>query len=60
MKKTTRKLVVRGETLRVQGALDKIDLSLAKGGGDAPAAATTNTQSGFNCPAQAAVVVVPK
>lgn len=60
MKKTTRKLVVRGETLRVQGALDKIDLSRARGGGDAPAAETTNTQSGFNCPAQAAVVVVPK
>jgi hypothetical protein len=55
MKKTPRKLVVRGETLRVLRALDKIDLAHAIGAEDA-AAPTTNTQSGFNCPAQAAVV----
>lgn len=57
MKKTTRKLVVRAETLRVLRALDKIDLARAMGGGDAAAADTTNTQSGINCPAQAAAVV---
>lgn len=57
MKKITRKLMVRGETLRVLRALDKIDLARAIGGEDDAAAETTHTQSGFNCPAQAAVIV---
>lgn len=56
MKKTTRKLVVRSETLRVLRALDKGDLVRVRGGGDALAAESTNTQSGINCPAQAASV----
>lgn len=59
MRKATRKLAVRAETLRVLQALDKIDLARAMGRGDAAAAETTNTQSGINCPAQA-TVVVPK
>lgn len=56
MKKTTRKLVVRSEMLRVLRALDNVDLARAQGGGgDALAAESTNTQSGINCPVQAAV-----
>lgn len=55
MKKTTRKLLVRSETLRVLRALDNVDLARAQGGGDALAAESTNTQSGINCPVQAAV-----
>jgi hypothetical protein len=55
MKKVTRKLVVRSETVRT---LDNIDLMCARGGGDpANAAGTDRTQSGINCPAQAAVPV---
>lgn len=55
MKKITRKLVVRSETVRT---LDNIDLTHAKGGGNpADAAGTNRTQSGMDCPAQAAVVV---
>jgi hypothetical protein len=58
MKKTTGKLVVRSETLRVLRALDNVELARARGGGDTIAAAdSTNTQSGFNCPAHAAVIV---
>ena len=55
MKKTTRKLLVRSETLRVLRALENVDLARAQGGGDALAAESTNTQSGINCPVQAAV-----
>ena len=54
MKKVTRKLVVRSETIRM---LDNIDLTRARGGGDlANAAGNDPTQSGINCVAQAAVV----
>jgi hypothetical protein len=51
MKKVTRKLVVRSETVRT---LDNIDLTRARGGVD-PANASGNdpTQSGINCPAPA-------
>jgi hypothetical protein len=53
MKKVARKLMVRSETVRT---LDNIDLTRARGGGDpADAAGTDRTQSGINCPAQAAV-----
>jgi hypothetical protein len=52
MKKNTRKLVVRSETVRT---LDNIDLMRARGGDDpANAAGTDTTQSGINCPAPAA------
>jgi hypothetical protein len=55
MKKITRKLIVRSETVRT---LDNIDLMRAKGGGDsADVAGTDRTQSGITCPAQAAVPV---
>lgn len=56
MKKITRKLVVRSETVRT---LDNIDLIRARGGSDpANAAGTDRTQSGMDCPAQAAVPVL--
>jgi hypothetical protein len=45
MKKTSRKLVIRSETIR---ALNNIDLMRVRGGGD------DGTQSGINCVAQAA------
>lgn len=55
MKKITRKLMVRSETVRT---LDNIDLMRARGGGDpAGAAGTDRTQSGINCVAQDAVPV---
>lgn len=55
MKKNTRKLVVRRETVRT---LDNIDLMRARGGDDpANAGGTNGTQSGITCPAQAAVPV---
>ena len=56
MKKVTRKLMVRSETVRT---LDNIDLMRARGGGDLAANASGNdpTQSGINCVAQAAVPV---
>jgi len=55
MKKITRKLVVRSETVRT---LDSIDLMRARGGGDpADAAGTNRTESGMDCIAQAAVPV---
>jgi hypothetical protein len=55
MKKITRKLVVRSETVRT---LDNTDLLRARGGGDpAPAAGTNRTESGMDCVVQAAVVV---
>lgn len=55
MKKITRKLEVRSETVRT---LDNIDLMRARGGSDPANAATKDrTQSGMDCPAQAAVVV---
>ena len=57
MKKTTHKLALRSETLRVLRALDKSDLARVIGGADGDAADSTNTQSGINCPAQAAVVI---
>jgi hypothetical protein len=51
MKKATRKLVVRRETVRT---LDNIDLMRARGGGDPTnAAGTDRTDSGINCPAPA-------
>jgi hypothetical protein len=53
MKKITRKLVVRRETVRT---LDNIDLMRARGGDD-PAAKTNGTESGINCPAQAAALL---
>jgi hypothetical protein len=53
MKKITRKLVVRSETVRT---LDNIDLVRAKGG-SAPAVGGDRTQSGMDCIAQAAVAV---
>jgi hypothetical protein len=56
MKKISRKLVVRSETVRT---LDNIDLMHARGGDDpANAAGTNRTESGINCIAQA--VPVPK
>ena len=52
MKKSNRKLVVRSETVR---ALDNIDLMRARGGDDLAGGPKTNgTESGINCPAQAA------
>ncbi len=55
MKKITRKLVVHSETIR---ALDSIDLTRARGGGDSPdAGGTDRTQSGINCPVQAAAIL---
>lgn len=56
MKKNTRRLVLRRETVRT---LDRIELAHALGGGDSPdaAAGTDRTQTGINCPAQNAVVV---
>jgi hypothetical protein len=61
MKKTTRKLQVRGETLRVLRALDNLDLVRATGGGtDTAIADSTDTQSGFNCPNRAAAAVGTK
>jgi hypothetical protein len=55
MKKVTRKLMVRSETVRT---LDNVDLMRARGGDDpANAVGTDRTQSGINCVAQAAVVV---
>ena len=55
MKKVTRKLMVRSETVRT---LDNIDLMRARGGDDlAGGPKTGGTDSGINCPAQAAVVV---
>ena len=56
MKKSTRKLVVRSETIRT---LDNIDLTRARGGGGLAANASGNdpTDSGINCVAQAAVPV---
>jgi hypothetical protein len=58
MKKATRKrLVLRSETLQVLRALDKGDLARAVGGRDDNlAVASTNTQSGINCPVRAGVV----
>lgn len=57
MKKTTRKLRVRAETLRVLRALDNRELVRATGGTDIAIADSTETQSGFNCPAARALVV---
>jgi hypothetical protein len=55
MKKNTRKLVLRGESIRALGTLDNIHLGQVVGGGDAAdAAGTDRTQSGIDCPAQAA------
>ena len=53
MKKTTRKLVLRNETVRT---LDNTDLMRPRGGGD-PADPAARTESGITCPAQAAVPV---
>lgn len=55
MKKITRKLVVRSETVRM---LDNINLKRARGGDDPALGAKTNgTESGINCIAQDAVPV---
>lgn len=53
MRKNTRKLVLHSETVRT---LDRIELARAKGGSESPNVAGT-TQSGINCPAQAALPV---
>ena len=56
MKKITRKLVVRSETVRT---LDNVDLRRARGGDELANAGKTNgTESGINCIAQAAVPVL--
>ena len=60
MKKITRKLQVRGETIRVLRALDNLDLARAMGGTDSAVIDSTVTQSGFNCPAARAAVVTTK
>lgn len=49
MKKSTRKLVVRSETLCTLRAMSDASLSLVRGGFE-------STQSGANCPLQAVVV----
>jgi hypothetical protein len=55
MKKITRKLVVRSETVRT---LANIDLTRARGGdAPAPGAKTNGTESGINCVAQNAAPV---
>jgi hypothetical protein len=55
MKKITRKLVIRSETVRT---LDNIDLKRARGGDDpANAAGTNRTETGINCVAQNAAPV---
>lgn len=59
MKRATRKLVVRSETLRVLRALDNADLARAVGGGADPGLVEdSNGNSGINCPAVLAAAVV--
>ncbi len=57
MKKSTRKLVLRSETIRAFRAMEILELARARAGDGAALLESTITQSGINCPIQ--VVRVP-
>jgi hypothetical protein len=58
MKKNTRKLPLRSETIRALRTLDDIDLIRIVGGSDFSNPVASQTQSGITCPVQ--VTAVPK
>lgn len=56
MKKSTRKLVVHSDTIRMLRVLSEVALGRIRAGVEPTVSvSTTNTQTGINCPAQAIV-----
>ena len=52
MKKSTRKLVLRSETIHAFRAMEILELARARGGDGAAAMLDSGGQSGINCPIQ--------